>query len=181
MPKRYHGGALDGGSAEARIVSHNGQRMAVVRFSGPIGLPLGFDAAGFIESLNRLGDYGVLYGILDSPGGSAIEAWLIHDFLVRGPARRHGSLVLIATECSGDAILIGLGFQQILMRPQSYIHFHPVKLSRPATTLRVTNLIAGLVARRIGCQIENVLGWMDKSKKLTAEECLRLSLCDAII
>jgi len=181
MPTRYQGGALDGGSAEARIVAHNGQRMAVARFSGPIGLPVGFDAAGFIDSLNRLGDYDVLYGILDSPGGSAIEAWLIHDFLVQGPARRHGSLVLIATECSGDAILIGLGFQQILMRPQSYIHFRPVKLRRPATTLRVTNLIAGLVARRVGCQIENVLGWMDKNKKLTAEECLRLSLCDAII
>jgi ATP-dependent protease ClpP protease subunit len=181
MPTRYHGGAVDRGSVEARIVAHNGQRMAVVRFSGPIGRPLGFNASEFIESLNRLGDYDVLYGILDSPGGSAIEAWLIHQFLVRDPARRHGSLVLIATECSGDAILIGLGFQQILMHPQSYICFHPVKLSRPATTQRVTRLIAGLIARRIGCQIENVLGWMDKKKKLTAEECLKLSLCDAII
>jgi ATP-dependent protease ClpP protease subunit len=155
--------------------------MAVVRFSGPIGRPLGFQASDFIESLNRLGDYDALYGILDSPGGSAMEALLIHDFLVRGPARKHGSLVLIATECSGDAILIGLGFQQILMQPQSYIRFQPVELSRPASTQQVTKLIADLVARRIGCQIENVLGWMDKSKKLTAEECLRLSLCDAII
>ena len=74
-----------------------------------------------------------------------------------------------------------LAFQQILTRPQSYIHFQPVKLSRPATTLRVTNLIAGLVARRIGCEIGKVLGWMNKNKKLTAEECLRLSLCGAII
>jgi ATP-dependent protease ClpP protease subunit len=181
MVASHHGGAANGSSAEARIVAQNGQRMAVVRFSGPIGLPLGFRASEFIESLNRLGDYDVLYGILDSPGGSAIEAWLIHHFLVRGPARRHGSLVLIATECSGDAILIGLGFQQILMQPQSYIRFHPVELSRPASTRRVTNLIAGLIARRIGCQIDKVLGWMDKSKKLSAEECLRLSLCDAII
>ena len=181
MVAGHHGGAAEGGSAEARIVAHNGQRMAVVRFSGPIGRPLGFHASEFIESLNRLGDYDVLYGILDSPGGSAIEAWLIHQFLVRDPARRHGSLVLIATECSGDAILISLGFQQILMQPQSYIRFHPVELSRPASTQRVTKLIASLIARRIGCQIDKVLGWMDKSKKLSAEECLTLSLCDAII
>ena len=155
--------------------------MAVARFSGPIGLPRGFYASDVIESFNRLGDYDVLYGILDSSGGSATEAWLIHDFLVRGPARRQGSLVLIATECSGDAILIGLGFQQILMHPQSYIRFHPMERGRSASTQRVTKLIAGLIARRIGCQIENVLGWMDKSRKLTAEECLSLSLCDAII
>jgi ATP-dependent protease ClpP protease subunit len=181
MATRYHGSVAGGGSAEARIVAHHGQRMAVVRFSGSIGLPLGFHASEFIESLNRIGDYDVLYGILDSSGGSAIEASLIHDFLVRGPARRHGSLVLIPTECSGDAILIGLGFQQILMQPQSYIRFHPIEVSKPASTQRVTNLIADLIAQRIGCQTDNVLGWMDKSKRLTAEECLELSLCDAIV
>lgn len=67
------------------------------------------------------------------------------------------------------------------MQPQSYIRFRPVELSRPAATRRVTKLIAGLVARRIGCRIEDVLGWMDKNTKLTADECLKLSLCDAIV
>jgi ATP-dependent protease ClpP protease subunit len=168
-------------SLGVRIVAYKGQRMAVLRISGGIGLPSGLQAPHLINSLNQLTDYDVLYAILDSSGGSAIDTWLIYDFLVKGPAREHGSLVLITTECSGDAILISLGFQQILMQPQSYIRFRPVELSRPAATQKVTKLIAGLVARRIGCRIEDVLDWMDKSKKLTAEECLALSLCDAIV
>ena len=171
----------NGASLGARIVAYKGQRMAVLRISGGIGLPSGLQAPHFIHSLNKLADYDVLYAILDSAGGSAIDTWLIYDFLSKGPAREHGSLVLITTECSGDAILISLGFQQILMQPQSYIRFRPVELSRPAATQKVTKLIAGLVARRIGCRIEDVLAWMDKSKKLTAEECLTLSLCDAIV
>ena len=177
----YDRDAVDGASLGARIVAYKGQRMAVLTLSGAIGLPLGFHASQFIHSLNQLRDYDVLYTILDSSGGSANDAWLIYDFLIKGPAREHGSLVLITTECSGDAILISLGFQQILMQPQSYICFRPVELSRPAATRRVTKLIAGLVARRIGCRIEDVLGWMDKNTKLTADECLKLSLCDAIV
>ena len=45
----------------------------------------------------------------------------------------------------------------------------------------VTELIARLIAQRVKCRVEDVLGWMDKNKKFTAEDCLKLSLCDAIV
>ncbi|MBV8278576.1 MAG: hypothetical protein JO170_25410 [Verrucomicrobia bacterium] len=181
MAASYTGHAANGGSLEARIVVYKGQRMALVRLSGAIGLPPGFSASQFINSLSRLRDYDVLYTVLDSSGGSALDALLIYDFLTKGPVRKRESLVLITTECSGDAILIGLGFQQILMQPQSYVRFHAVEPSKPPTARRVTKLIADLVARRSGCRIDDVFGWMDKKEKLTAEECLKLSLCDAIV
>ena len=174
------GDAMDG-ALEAKVVAYKGQRMAVIRLYGAIGPPNGFQASQFVDSLSRLGDYDVLYAILDSSGGSAIDAWIIHDFLNKNRTPRQGSLVLVTNECSGSAILIALAFKQILMRSGSYIRFQPIELSRPIATRRASQVLARLTSQRIKCRVEDVLGWMDKNKKFSAEECLKLSLCDAIV
>jgi ATP-dependent protease ClpP protease subunit len=171
---------MDYGSLEARLVTQKGERMAVFRFFGAIGPPRGFRASEFINSLSRLGDYDVLYTILDSSGGSAVEAWIIYDALTKS-AQRHRSLVLITNECSGTAILIALAFEQILMLRGASIGFLPVELPRVAAARQLTQSMARLIGKRIGRPVEDVLGWMDKNKKFTAEECLSLSLCDAIV
>jgi len=103
--------------------------MAIVGLHGAIGPPLGIQADRFVNSLSRLGDNDVLFAILDSSGGSAVDAWIIHDFVSKNLAPQHRSLVLITGECSSDAILIALAFEQILMRPGAYIRLEPVPLA----------------------------------------------------
>jgi hypothetical protein len=181
MGARNNRDAMDSSPLEAKVVTCEGPRMAIVRLDGAIGPPLGIQADRFVNSLSRLGDYDVLYAILDSSGGSAVDAWIIHDFVSKNLAPQHRSLVLITGECSSDAILIALAFEQILMRPGAYIRLEPVPLAKRVSTRRVTELIACLIAQRVECRVEDVLGWMDKNKKFTAEDCLKLSLCDAIV
>jgi ATP-dependent protease ClpP protease subunit len=118
---------------------------------------------------------------LDSSGGSAVDSWGIYDFLKTLSPPRYGSLVLITGQCSADAILIALAFNQILMRPDAYIGFRPLQRTRTASGSKATGLLARLVAQRTSSQVEEVFRWMDKNRKLSAEECLRLSLCDAIV
>jgi ATP-dependent protease ClpP protease subunit len=172
---------MEEGPIEAKVVAYKGERMAIVKLCGFIGPPLGFRAYQFVNSLNRLRDYDVLYAILDSPGGSAVDAWIIHDFVIKNVAPQHRSLVLIKGECSGDAILIALAFEQILMRPGAYIRLQSVPLAKAVSSRRATEFIARLIAQRIERRIEDVLSWMDKNSKFAAEECLKLSLCDAIV
>jgi ATP-dependent protease ClpP protease subunit len=169
------------GTLEARVEVQKGQRIAVLNFSGTIGLPFGFNAQHFIESLTSLGEHDVLYAVLDSSGGSPVDAWIIFDFLKKATPRRYRSLVLITGECSGDALLVALGFDQILMRQDALIGFQPTELSSLAATRQATKLMARLIARRSRCHVEDVLAWMDKNRRFTAEECLARSLCDAII
>jgi ATP-dependent protease ClpP protease subunit len=172
---------MDEDPIEAKVVVCKGERMAIVKLCGGIGPPLGFRAYQFVNSLSELRDYDVLCAILDSPGGSAVDAWIIHDFVSKNLAPQHRSLVLITGECSGDAILIALAFEQILMRPEAYIRLQPVPLAKAVSTRRATEFIVRLIAQRIECRVEDVLGWMDKNRKFGAEECLKLSLCDAIV
>jgi hypothetical protein len=94
---------------------------------------------------------------------------------------RHGSLVLITERCAGDAILIPLTFDQILMRQSAYIQFTALHFPNSKAGQRSNQLLARRIAERTGSRIEEVLGWMDKNKKLSAEECLERSLCDAIV
>jgi ATP-dependent protease ClpP protease subunit len=169
------------GSLEAKIVAQKGQRIAVMNLSGSIGLPHGFHAHEFIEMLTGLGEYDVLYAVMDSPGGSPTDAWTIFNFLGQPRQKRSSSLILIIGECSGDALLIALGFDQILMRPDAFMGFHPLKFRSLSATRRVTHLTARLVAERVNCQIDDVFAWIDKNKTFTAEECLARSLCDAIV
>jgi ATP-dependent protease ClpP protease subunit len=169
------------GWLEAKLVSHKGWRMAVIRLYGGIGPPDGFRARQFIDLVTGLGKYDVLYGILDSAGGSPVDAWIIYEFLKTRPAPRRGSLVLITSQCGGDAVLIALGFGQILMHPGASMRFEATKLNSLVAGQQVTRLIARQIAQRAECQIGDVLGWMDKNRKFTAEECLKRSLCDAII
>ena len=169
------------GSLEARIEVQKDRRIAVINLSGPIGSPSGFDASRFIESVTSLGQHDVLYAILDSPGGSPVDAWIIFDFLKKAPPRRYGSLVLITGECSGDALVIALGFDQILMRQDAYMELQSAKLSGLAATRQATKLMGRLLARRSRCHLEDVLAWIDTNKRFTAEECLARSLCDAIV
>lgn len=169
--------AMKRGSLEAKIVVQKGQRFALVNVSGSIGLPFGFQGNHFIESLTNLGKYDVLYAIMDSPGGSPVEAWIIFHFLTEARQTRSASLVLIIGECSGDAVLIALAFDQIFMRHDAHMEFRPAGLSR----LPATRQVSDLIARRAGCQAEDVLAWMDRNRRFTAEECLIRSLCDAII
>ena len=172
---------MDSGSLEVKLITRDGWRVAAVNLHGNIGSADGFEAHQFRDSLNRLGDYDVLYATLDSSGGSAVDAWFIYDYLTTGPGSRHESLVLITGQCTGEAILIALGFGQILMRPASYIHLRPPPLSRLETVHRTSGFIARLIAKRVGRHVDEVLGWMDKNKKFTPDECLACSLCDGIV
>jgi ATP-dependent protease ClpP protease subunit len=172
---------LKSGGIEAKIVRQNGLDLAMVEMHGDIGWPSAFRAKTFIDSLKSLGAHDVLYGVLDSPGGSPIDSWSIFHFLTGIQKPRYGSLVLITERCAGDAILIPLAFDQILMRPSAHIQFTVLHLPNPKVGQRCNQLLAGQVAERTGSQVEDVLGWMDKSKKLSAAECLERSLCNAIV
>jgi ATP-dependent protease ClpP protease subunit len=119
--------------------------------------------------------------MLDSGGGSVVDAWIIYDYLMARPAPKPRSLVLVTGQCSSDAILIALAFDQILMRPDAYMQFQPVNLTRPIAGQRATRFIGLKVADRTGSTFEDVLRWMDKNKRFTADECLARSLCDAIV
>jgi ATP-dependent protease ClpP protease subunit len=172
---------MNPGSLEAKIVLQKGQRLAVMSLSGSIGLPSGFTATDFSRSLNDLGSHDVLYTILDSSGGSPVDAWTIFNFLRETSSTRDGSLVLVTRECVGDALLIAQAFDQILMRADACLEFRPAKLRSWAAIRVTTKVMAGLIAKRAGCQTEDVLGWIDKNKRFTAEECLARGLCDAIV
>jgi ATP-dependent protease ClpP protease subunit len=166
---------------EAKVVRQKDLDVAVVEMSGDVGWPSGILASGFIDLMGSLGNYDLLYGILDSSGGSAVDSSGIHDFLKTLSAPRYGSLVLITGACSADAILIALAFNQILMRPDAYMEFRSLQRPGMVSGSKVTGVLARLVAKRTSSQIEEVFRWMDKNTKLSAPECLRLSLCDAIV
>jgi ATP-dependent protease ClpP protease subunit len=166
---------------QAKVVRQKDLDVAVVEMSGEIGWPSSLRVSAFMDLLKSLGNYDVLYAILDSSGGSPVDSWGIHDFLKKLSPPRYESLVLITGRCSGDAILIALAFNQILMRPYANIEFRPLQLAGKASASKVTGLLARLVAQRSGSPVEEVFRWMDKNKTLSAEECLKLSLCDAIV
>jgi ATP-dependent protease ClpP protease subunit len=166
---------------EARLENHDGHRLAVVNLYGDIGSHKGFRARDFRTALAELGNYDTLYALLDSPGGSVFEAWSVYEYLTAGPAGAHPSLVLISGQCSGEAILVALGFKHILMRPGSWVQFNSSKLVSIIAGGHATGVISRLIASRIGCEVADVRGWMDKSRKFTADECLECHLCDAII
>jgi len=172
---------MNSGGLEAKLISQNNLNLAVVELNGNVGWPSDFRAKTFIDTLKGLGSYDLLYSVLDSAGGSPVDSWGIYHFLKTAPKARYGSVVLIAGQCSADAILIALGFNQILMRPGAYLKFESIMFSRPVAGRLVTRLLARLVAERSGSQPEDVLGWMDKNKKLSATDCLERSLCDALV
>jgi ATP-dependent protease ClpP protease subunit len=155
--------------------------MAVINLDGYVGGANGFQAFDLKAALSELGTYDTLYALLNSPGGSAYEAWIIYDYLKMGYPSKFASLVLITGRCSGEAILVALGFKQILMRPGSYIEFQPIKLVRAPAARQATSLVARFIAERAGCEIGEVRGWMDKNRRFTADECLDRYLCDAIV
>lgn len=169
------------GILEAKVEPTKHGRMAIVRLEGGIGPPDGVQARQFVDAITQLGEFQVLYLTLNSPGGSLIDTWIIHDFLIKDSAQREQSLALITGECSRDAILIPMAFQQILMRPASCIKFEPAQLTKATSSRQVTLVIARLIAQRIRRRPEEVLDWMDSNRTLSPEDCLRLSLCDAII
>ena len=166
---------------EAKVVRQKDLDVAIVEMIGDVGWPAALRAKAFIDSMANLGNYDVLYAILDSSGGSPVDSWGIYDFLKTLLPPRYGSVVLITGRCSADAILIALAFNQILMRPDAYMEFRPLQRARTASGSKATKLLARLVAQRIGSQLEEVFRWMDKNRKLSATECLRHSLCDAIV
>jgi ATP-dependent protease ClpP protease subunit len=166
---------------EGKVVRQKDLDVAVIEMGGDVGWPSALRALDFIDLMGSLGNYDVLYAILDSSGGSAVDSWGIYDFLKTLSPPRYGSLVLITGECSADAILIALAFNQILMRPDASIEFRPLQRTRTAGASKATGLLARLVAQRTSSQVEEVFRWMDKNRKLSAAECLRLSLCDAIV
>lgn len=166
---------------EVRIKIHKEKRIAMVWLDGTIGLPLGFGAQQFVDAVGSLGNYDILYAVLDSPGGSWLDAWIIHRFLTMAGAPGRRSLVLIAGECSGAAILVALAFEHIAMRRGSYIQLQPVPLTETIGAQRVQRYIASLITQRVERRVEEVLGWMNKNKRFSAEECVRLSICDGIL
>lgn len=172
---------MDPRSLKAQLLTHKGQRMAVISIQGGLGQLHGFRGDDFNKSLTELGNYEVLYTMLDSAGGSVVDAWIMYDYLMARPAPRPRSLVLITGQCSSDAILIPLAFDRILMRPDASMQFQPIDLSRPIAGQRATRFIARQVAERTGSNFEDVLRWMGRNKRFSAEECLSRSLCDAVI
>jgi ATP-dependent protease ClpP protease subunit len=172
---------MKSGGIEAKIVRQNGLDLAFVEMHGAIGFPSGFRAKTLIDSFKTLRPYDVLYGVLDSSGGSLSDSWTISQFLRAIPKTNYASLVLIPDRCLGDAILVALAFDQILMRPSAYIQFESTGGSNRKGGRNFNQPLACRVATRTGTQVEEVLEWMDKNKKLSAEECLKRSLCDAIV
>jgi ATP-dependent protease ClpP protease subunit len=166
---------------EAKLIRQKGLKVAFVDLHGDVGWPSNFRARTFIDFLRGLGSYDLLYAVLDSAGGSPVDSWGIYRFLKIAPKARHGSVVLITGQCSADAILIALAFNQILMRPGTYLEFRSISLSRPVAGRRVSEVLARRAAERSGVRVEEVRGWMDKNKKLSADECLSRSLCDATV
>jgi ATP-dependent protease ClpP protease subunit len=166
---------------EAKVVRQKDLNVAVVEMSGEVGWPSALRASSFMDLIGSLGNYDMLYAILDSSGGSAVDSWNIYDFLKTLSSPRYGSLVLITGRCSADAILIALAFDQILMRPYANFEFRRLQRAGAAGGSKITGLVARLVAQRSGSRVEEVLRWMDKNAKLSATECLKLSLCDAIV
>jgi ATP-dependent protease ClpP protease subunit len=164
----------------AKIVHQKGLDLAVVEINGDVGWPSALRAGSLIDSIKGLGNYDILYAVLDSSGGSAVDSWAIYDFL-KTVSPRYGSLGLITGRCCADAIVIALAFDQILMLPHAYIQFLPLPRLRSASWSKFNGLLARLVAQRTGSGNEEVLRWIDKNKKLSAPECLRLCLCDAIV
>jgi hypothetical protein len=172
---------MDPSGLAAKIVNQKGLDLAVVELRGNVGWPSNFRARTFIDLLKSLGRFDLLYAVLDSGGGSPVDSWGVYRFLKMASEARYGSLILITGHCSADAILIALAFDQILMRPGTYLEFRSISLSRPIAGRRVTELLARLVAKRSGSRPEEVLVWMDKNKRLSETECLERSLCDAIV
>src|SRR5258708_20865223 len=123
---------MDPKSLKAQLLTHKGQRMAVISIQGRLGQDHGFRGHDFNKSLGELGNHDVLYTMLDSDGGSVVDAWIIYNYLMARPSPKPRSLVLITGQCSGDAILIPLAFDQFLILPNTYIHFQPINLSPPA-------------------------------------------------
>jgi ATP-dependent protease ClpP protease subunit len=164
----------------AKIVHQKGLDLAVVEINGDVGWPSALHARSFIDSIKGLANYDLLYALLDSGGGSPIDSWAIYDFL-KTVSPRYGSLGLITGRCSADAIIIAMAFNQILMLPHAYVEFCPLRRPRSASSSKFNGVLARLVAQRTGSGKEEVLRWIDKNKKLSATECLRLSLCDAIV
>jgi ATP-dependent protease ClpP protease subunit len=171
---------MNPGGVVAKIIHQKGLDIAVVEVNGNGGWPSVLQAGNFIDSIKGLGDYDLLYALLDSSGGSPIDSWAIYDFL-KTVSPRYGSLGLITGRCSADAIMIALAFNQILMLPHAYVEFCAVRRPRSASSSKFNGVLARLVAQRTGSGKEEVLRWIDKNKKLSATECLRLTLCDAIV
>jgi ATP-dependent protease ClpP protease subunit len=165
----------------ARLVVEGNRRIAIIKMHGQIGADCGFGAHHFCAAVRGLGSYDLLHATLDSTGGSVIDAWIIYDYLRSGPASRYSSVVIIDGQCSGTAMLIAIGFDQILMRPGSSIQFCPVKLTSSIAGPQTTRMIARLIARRTRHGTDEVLAWIDKERKFNADQCLGCSLCEAII
>jgi ATP-dependent protease ClpP protease subunit len=79
---------MDPRSLKAQLLTHKGQRMAVISIQGELGQRHGFRGHDFNKSLAELGNYEVLYTMLDSAGGSVVDAWIIYDYLMARPAPR---------------------------------------------------------------------------------------------
>jgi ATP-dependent protease ClpP protease subunit len=165
---------------EAKIVIHEGYRIASLTLLGAIGVG-GFESSHFYGALQKLGRYDLIFAYLDSPGGAAFDAWIIYDYLKSGPASKYPSLVVVTGQCTGVAILITLGFQQVLMRPNAYMRFEGINLSNTNAARRSTRLMARLIAKQSRCDQKQVVKWIHNQCVLTAKQCLRYHLCDAII
>jgi ATP-dependent protease ClpP protease subunit len=168
-------------SLEPRVEIHKGYRIARIKLHGEVGGSDGFESNHFRSALQELGHYDMLYAVLDSSGGSIFDAWVIYDYLKSGPASRYPSLVLVTGQCSGIALLVALGFQQILMRPYAYMRFERIKLTNAQAGRRASELMAKLIARHAGCDCDKVSNWMQHRYVFTAKQCLRHHFCHAIV
>jgi hypothetical protein len=168
-------------SLEPKIEVHKGYRIASIKLRGEVGGGGGFESNHFRSALQQLGRYDMLYAVLDSSGGSVFDAWVIYDYLKSGPASRYPSLVLITGQCSGIAMLLALGFQQILMRPYAYMRFGRIKLTNTHAGRPASLLMAKLIARHAGCDRDKVFNWMRNRYAFTAKQCLKHHLCHAIV
>jgi ATP-dependent protease ClpP protease subunit len=167
-------------SLEAKIAVYEGYRIASLTLHGPVGIG-GFESSHFYGALQKLGHFDLIFAHLDSPGGAAFDAWIIYDYLKSGPASRHPSLVVVTGECTGVAILIALGFQQVLMRHDAYMRFEGISLTNAESARRSTRLMARLIARHVRCDQKRVIRWIRERYVFSAKQCLRYHLCDAII
>jgi hypothetical protein len=165
----------------AKIEFHRGYRIASLKLFGEIGLGNGLGCSHFFSLLQSIGAYDMVYAVLDSPGAALYDSWIIYDYFKAGPGSRFPSLVVITGECSGAAVLLALGFRQVLMRANTSMRFEQITIDGNAAPNHLTRTLAAVVAGHGRCTQDQVFGWMYRHRTLTPLECLKSGLCQGIV
>ncbi len=91
-----------------------------VDLKGPIKKDKVEDVRRIIENERRKGANFICLWI-ESPGGAALESKQLAEYLISLPGDEVRTVAYIPTECLGDAALVALGCDQIVMHPKAVL------------------------------------------------------------